>query len=112
MKLFKILANAFRPTEEKKDFDMKPIEDTMTKALNDLQELTPVNAPKDKASQNKQIIKHLKQGKTLTSLQALQLFGCARCASRIHDLRSFGFNITTNMIIKNGKRIAEYKLEA
>ena len=66
--------------------------------------------PQTTASQNKQILKHLKQGKTITSLEALYLFNCLRLSARIHDLRSFGFSIKTKNVIKNGKRIAEYKL--
>ena len=87
-------------------FDMKPIVDTMDKAINDLNKL---KAPTTE-SQNKQIIKHLKQGKTLTSIEALNLFNCFRLSARIHDLRSFGFNIKTTNVIKNSKRVAEYKL--
>lgn len=61
------------------------------------------------------IVRHLEQGNTLTSLQALNRFGCARMASRIDELRRAGLNIVTTMIpVKNrdGKqvRVAEYRL--
>ena len=90
-----------------KQFDMKPIVDTLDKAINDLNKL---KSGQTTDSQNKQIIKHLKQGKTLTSIEALNLFNCFRLSARIHDLRSFGFNIKTTNVIKNSKRVAEYKL--
>ena len=48
-------------------------------------------------SQNKRILKHLKSGKSLTAIQALNLFGCWRCAARISDLRYEGNNIKTTM---------------
>lgn len=61
------------------------------------------------------IRRHLEAGNSLTALQALNHFGCARLASRIDELRQAGLNITTTMIpVKNraGKmvRVAEYRL--
>ena len=44
------------------------------------------------ASQCAKILAYLKKGLTLTSLEALKLFGCMRLASRIHDLRERGEN--------------------
>lgn len=38
-------------------------------------------------SQNKRIFAHMMDGKRITSLEALQLFGCMRLASRISDIR-------------------------
>lgn len=38
-------------------------------------------------SQNARIYAHLMDGKRLTSLEALRLFGCMRLASRISDIR-------------------------
>lgn len=38
-------------------------------------------------SQNKRIFAHMMDGKRITSLEALQLFGCMRLASRINDIR-------------------------
>ncbi len=76
-----------------------------------------------KQSQNAQILKWLKSGKTLTALQALEKFGCWRLAARIDDLRvqlgqthnDFPWqrdkHIKTNMsTLKSGKRIAVYRL--
>jgi len=61
-------------------------------------------------TQNKLIINHLQQGKTLTSLEALKLFGCFRLSARIAELKNQGFNIVSNNIKENGKTFAEYRL--
>ena len=63
-------------------------------------------------SQNKQIADYLNKGKKLTTIDALNKFGCFRLASRINDLRNDGMNITT-MIIKldNKKQVAQYSLK-
>lgn len=62
------------------------------------------------ASQCRQIHEWLKQGHTLTPIQALTKFGCFRLASRINDLRQRGINICKRMVKnpENGKRYAEY----
>ena len=63
------------------------------------------------ASQNNRIAEHLHKGLTITSLEALNLFGCMRLASRIHDLRVRGENIIVERInLPNGKTVAQYKL--
>jgi len=61
-------------------------------------------------TQNKQIINYLRQGKTLTSLEALQLFGCFRLSARISELKESGWQIDSVNIKKNGKTFAEYSL--
>jgi len=61
-------------------------------------------------TQNKLIINHLQQGKTLTSLEALKLFGCFRLSARIAELKNQGFDIVSNNIKENGKTFAEYSL--
>ena len=38
-------------------------------------------------SQNKRIFAYLMEGHRITSLEALNLFGCMRLASRISDIR-------------------------
>jgi hypothetical protein len=63
-------------------------------------------------SQNKQIADYLKKGKKLTTLDALNKFGCFRLASRINDLRNDGMNIATKIIkLENKKQIAQYSLK-
>ena len=63
------------------------------------------------ASQCTQIKNWLKRGYKLTALEALELFGCMRLASRINDLRKQGLNIHTEKIITTtGKRVTQYSL--
>ena len=63
-------------------------------------------------SQNKQIADYLNKGKKLTTLDALNKFGCFRLASRINDLRNDGMNITTKIIkLENKKQIAQYSIK-
>lgn len=61
-------------------------------------------------SQNKQILNHLESGKSITPMDALNLFGCFRLGARIHDLKSEGYDIKTEIKVVNGKRFAEYSL--
>jgi hypothetical protein len=63
-------------------------------------------------SQNKQIADYLNKGKKLTTLDALNKFGCFRLASRINDLRNDGMNIKTKIIkLENKKQIAQYSIK-
>lgn len=62
-------------------------------------------------SQCNQIAEWLQQGYSITSLEALNRFGCMRLASRIHDLRERGMDITACKIKTNtGKWVTEYVL--
>ncbi len=63
------------------------------------------------ATQCAMIKKYLEDGHSLTSLDALRLFGCMRLASRICDLRDRGMDIGKNTIVlPNKKRVCEYYL--
>ena len=63
------------------------------------------------ATQCNRILAHLKKGLTITSLEALQMFGCMRLASRISDLRKRGENIIVDRVkTTNGKSVAQYHL--
>lgn len=61
-------------------------------------------------SQTGKIAEYLLKGKTLTSLQALRLFGCFRLASRISELRQRYKVKTETVTTKNGARIAKYSI--
>ena len=61
-------------------------------------------------TQSEAILKDLKSGNTITSLEALQRYGCLRLAAVIHSLRKEGFDVNTEMVDVNGKTIAEYSL--
>lgn len=63
------------------------------------------------ASQNQAILQHLEAGHALTHVDALRLFGCARLAARINDLRMRGAQIVTDTVVEGGKRFARYRLE-
>ena len=64
------------------------------------------------ASQNQAILQHLQSGHALTHIDALRLFGCARLAARINDLRMRGAQIVTDTVIEGGKRFARYRMGA
>lgn len=67
-------------------------------------------------SQNDRILKYMKTHKKgITQLKALEKFGCLRLSGRIHDLRSMGYPIMTNIIEVPNRygevsRVAEYRL--
>lgn len=44
-------------------------------------------------TQNERILRHLCDHGSITTLEAMQEYGVMRLASRIHDLRSAGFDI-------------------
>ncbi len=60
-------------------------------------------------SQEKSILNHLKSGKTITPLEALDQYGCMRLAAVINNLRQQGHNILTEMINNDDKHYARYK---
>lgn len=65
------------------------------------------------ASQNAKIRAWLEQGNSITSLDAMMMFGCMRLASRVWDLREQGMDIEVRRrITPTGKYVAEYKLKA
>ena len=61
-------------------------------------------------TQKVNVLNHLKSGKSITPLEALQEYGCFRLEDRIFVLRQDGYNIITNNITENGKTFAEYTL--
>jgi hypothetical protein len=62
-------------------------------------------------SQCKKIIKYLREGNTLTPMEALRNFDCFRLGARIYELKDRGNIIETEIIkLSNGKRVARYSL--
>lgn len=58
------------------------------------------------------IAEYLSNGYSITSLEALKMFGCMRLASRICDLRERGYDIATCKIkTETGKWVTEYTLK-
>jgi hypothetical protein len=63
------------------------------------------------ASQCEMIKDWLMAGRKLTQLEALNLFGCFRLASRIHDLRKRGLDIKKERILTTtGKYVTQYSM--
>jgi len=64
-----------------------------------------------KQSQTEWILARLKEGRSVTAMDALNGCGCFRLAARIKDLREAGHNIvTTDYELPNGKHVARYYL--
>ena len=61
-------------------------------------------------TQTQAIYEYLKQGNSITPLEALEKFGCFRLGARIWELKDQGFNIHMTMVKNNGKHFASYKL--
>ncbi len=63
------------------------------------------------ASQTDQILRHLRSGKHLTAIEALNRFNCFRLAARIKDLKDDGHAIDSQMVeLPNGKKVASYRM--
>jgi hypothetical protein len=64
-------------------------------------------------NQKQQILNHLRNGKSITPLEALNEYGCLRLGARIHDLKRAGHNIASESVeLSNGKRVASYRMAA
>jgi len=62
-------------------------------------------------SQNQEILSYLKTGKTITPLDALNMFGCLRLSGRIFDLKDDGWPIHCQRLkLDNGKMVGHYTL--
>jgi hypothetical protein len=92
----------------------QPIANHLADAIDKLTALRKdlrANAEPDYESQNKAIRRHLESGKSLTALEALNLYGCFRLGARIWDLRDAGMAIKTTLVTNGKKRFAQYQLE-
>jgi len=64
------------------------------------------------STQRLKILSHLQDGEHITSLDALERYGCMRLASRISELKRKGFPIRSRFIrTEKGKQVKEYWLE-
>lgn len=68
-------------------------------------------------TQCEKILEHLKKYGSITVIEAMDLYGVARLASRINDLKSDGVRIKRNMVAGKNRfgdpvTYAEYRLEA
>ena len=67
---------------------------------------------KRELSQNMLILDWLKDGNTITPIQALNMFGCFRLGARIFNLRRLGHSITGKRVkVGDGVYVQEYKME-
>lgn len=64
------------------------------------------------ATQNRQILQHMRERGSITPYVAIKRFGCLRLASRIYDLKQDGHLINSTLINRNGRRYAAYSLVA
>lgn len=62
-------------------------------------------------SQNALIKGWLLNGKSITPMEALNMFGCFRLSARIANLRDEGLAVVTDMVTINDKRVARYYLQ-
>lgn len=63
-----------------------------------------------KLTQNELVLKYMETGNGITHMDALTLFGCARLAARIDDLKKMGHNIISEDVKRNGKTFSRYHL--
>jgi len=63
-------------------------------------------------TQEKQILDHLKSGRAITPIEALDLYGCFRLASRISDLKKEHTKIEKTMVHNpvTNKKFASYSM--
>lgn len=66
---------------------------------------------KTNPNQTTKILLHLKAGKKITGMDALNLFGCWRLGARIFDIKEMGFNVNMKLITTStGKVIGQYSM--
>ena len=65
---------------------------------------------KTSQSQNARIAKYLREGNSITPLDALNLFGCLRLGARIADIKErYGLDIISDRVTTpTGKWVASY----
>lgn len=61
-------------------------------------------------SQRAKVLNRLQSGRSITPRQADNWWGCMRLAARINELRDNGVDILTDMIKRNGKSYAQYRM--
>ncbi len=69
-----------------------------------------MNKSHSKPTQEARILRYLANGKSLTPLQAIRMFGCFRLGARIYQLKKAGHKIWSENVTREGKRFAKYTL--
>lgn len=67
------------------------------------------------ANTSKEVLNHLQTNRTITSMEAISLYGATRLSAIIFNLKKKGYNIKTNMRVgknryNNSTSYAEYEL--
>jgi hypothetical protein len=63
-------------------------------------------------SQSQAILRHMRSGYEITSLEALRLFNCMRLAARIADIKDMGIEIADRWITRDdGVRFKAYRVK-
>lgn len=71
-----------------------------------------VELPFGRQTQEDRILAHLESGRSITPLEALNLYGCFRLGGRIYDLKKRGIKIEKRMVeTTGGAHVACYRLE-
>lgn len=74
------------------------------------QKPTQATHPNENTQKGK-ILKHLRKGRTLTPMEALELCGTMRLGARVFELREMGWKIETkHKRVNKHTTVAEYKL--
>ena len=68
-----------------------------------------------KSNQVQRMLRHMREYGSITSIEAMQEYGIARAASRIHDIKQLGYDVVTTTKTKHnryGERVhyARYSL--
>lgn len=64
------------------------------------------------SSQDARILEYLKEGHSLTPLDALKRFNCFRLGARMYDLKREGWKVCSEIVRgENGKHWARYWIE-
>lgn len=58
---------------------------------------------KKRVSQSEMIKKHLTKRGSITSWEAIKLYGCTRLSAKIYDLRAEGMDIKTDHVTKKNR---------
>mgnify|MGYP003658599951 CR=1 FL=1 len=66
-----------------------------------------------KSSQKERILDYMKRGRSLTPIDALNIFGCFRLSAVIFDLKKEGHPIQMELVKnQNNKNYAKYTLQS
>ena len=60
-------------------------------------------------TQEDKILQYLQSGKSITPIEALNLFGCFRLGARCYDLKKKGYDIKSTLVRgESGKHFSKY----